>query len=120
MPDFSFGSVRQKINPSFYYVGPKIDVLSSVALNIRIDPDRTAETVRAIERTWKRVSGGQPLQEYFAGQFMLRLYIDNIIQGGKGTAAAKYEALRAAGVTCVQSPADMGKTMKAVLEGKAA
>jgi succinyl-CoA synthetase alpha subunit len=43
-----------------------------------------------------------------------------IIQGGKGTAAAKYEALRAAGVTCVQSPADMGKTMKAVLEGKAA
>jgi succinyl-CoA synthetase alpha subunit len=43
-----------------------------------------------------------------------------IIQGGKGTAAAKYEALRAAGVTCVQSPADMGKTMKAVLDGKAA
>jgi succinyl-CoA synthetase alpha subunit len=43
-----------------------------------------------------------------------------IIQGGKGTAAAKYDALRAAGVTCVQSPADMGKTMKAVLEGKAA
>jgi len=43
-----------------------------------------------------------------------------IIQGGKVTAAAKYEALRAAGVTCVQSPADMGKTMKAVLEGKAA
>src|SRR5437667_255280 len=43
-----------------------------------------------------------------------------IIQGGKGTAAAKYEALRAAGVACVQSPADLGKTMKAVLEGKAA
>jgi len=38
-----------------------------------------------------------------------------IIQGGKGTAAAKYEALRAAGVACVQSPADIGKTMKAVL-----
>jgi succinyl-CoA synthetase alpha subunit len=43
-----------------------------------------------------------------------------IIQGGKGTAAAKYEALRAAGVTCVQSPAEIGKTMKAVLDGKAA
>jgi succinyl-CoA synthetase alpha subunit len=39
-----------------------------------------------------------------------------IIQGGKGTAAAKYEALRAAGVATVTSPADMGKTMKAVLE----
>jgi succinyl-CoA synthetase alpha subunit len=40
-----------------------------------------------------------------------------IIQGGKGTAAAKYEALRAAGVTCVQSPAEMGVTMKRVLGG---
>jgi succinyl-CoA synthetase alpha subunit len=41
-----------------------------------------------------------------------------IIQGGKGTAAAKYEALQAAGVATVTSPADMGKTMKAVLEKK--
>ncbi len=41
-----------------------------------------------------------------------------IIQGGKGTAAAKYEALRSAGVTCVESPAEMGVTMKRVLEGK--
>lgn len=41
-----------------------------------------------------------------------------IIQGGRGTAAAKYEALRAAGVTCVESPADIGRTMKAVLDGR--
>ncbi len=41
-----------------------------------------------------------------------------IIQGGKGTAAAKYEALQAAGVATVQSPADIGRTMKAVLEGR--
>jgi succinyl-CoA synthetase alpha subunit len=40
-----------------------------------------------------------------------------IIQGGKGTAAAKVEALRAAGATCVESPADIGRTMKAVLDG---
>lgn len=43
-----------------------------------------------------------------------------IIQGGKGTAAAKYDALRAAGVTCVAGPADIGRTIKAVLDGKAA
>ena len=43
-----------------------------------------------------------------------------IIQGGKGTAAAKIEALRDAGAHCVQSPADLGKTMKAVLDGRAA
>lgn len=41
-----------------------------------------------------------------------------IIQGGRGTAAAKVEALRAAGVTCVESPADIGRTMKAVLDGR--
>ena len=34
-----------------------------------------------------------------------------IISGGKGTAAAKYETLKAAGVSVVYSPADMGVTM---------
>jgi succinyl-CoA synthetase alpha subunit len=43
-----------------------------------------------------------------------------IIQGGKGTAEEKYKALREAGVECVISPADIGATMKKVLEGKAA
>ncbi len=38
-----------------------------------------------------------------------------IIQGGKGTAAAKYEALQSAGVKTVVSPADIGKTLKSVL-----
>ncbi|MBI4563532.1 MAG: succinate--CoA ligase subunit alpha [Planctomycetes bacterium] len=38
-----------------------------------------------------------------------------IIQGGKGTAAEKYRALREAGVTCVLDPADVGRTVKAVL-----
>ena len=34
-----------------------------------------------------------------------------IISGGKGTAAAKFEALEKAGVTTVKSPADLGKTL---------
>ncbi len=40
-----------------------------------------------------------------------------IIAGGQGTAAAKIEALRAAGVTVCQSPAAIGATVKRVLEG---
>jgi len=42
-----------------------------------------------------------------------------IISGGAGTAREKYEAMAAAGIHCVQSPADIGQMVAAVL-GKAA
>jgi len=38
-----------------------------------------------------------------------------IISGGKGTAAEKFDALRAAGIHVVESPAAMGETMKKAL-----
>ncbi len=41
-----------------------------------------------------------------------------IVMGGKGTAADKMEALRSAGVTVVESPADLGAAMHAVLYGR--
>jgi succinyl-CoA synthetase alpha subunit len=42
-----------------------------------------------------------------------------IISGGRGTAADKIAALKAAGIAVAISPADLGSTMKTVLEGKA-
>ncbi|MGO9603167.1 MAG: succinate--CoA ligase subunit alpha [Candidatus Binataceae bacterium] len=43
-----------------------------------------------------------------------------IISGGRGTAADKIAALKAAGIAVAMSPADLGSTMKQVLEGRAA
>jgi succinyl-CoA synthetase alpha subunit len=38
-----------------------------------------------------------------------------IISGGSGTAKEKYEAMSAAGIHCVHSPADIGKTLAAAI-----
>jgi succinyl-CoA synthetase alpha subunit len=43
-----------------------------------------------------------------------------IVAGGKGTAAAKFAALEAAGVTTVHSPADLGSAIAERLKGKRA
>jgi succinyl-CoA synthetase alpha subunit len=41
-----------------------------------------------------------------------------IVAGGKGTAAEKMEAMRAAGLHVVESPAELGATMKKALPGR--
>ncbi|GAB4563122.1 MAG: hypothetical protein Tsb0020_12000 [Haliangiales bacterium] len=38
-----------------------------------------------------------------------------IISGGKGTAAAKIDALKAAGIAVSPTPAEMGTTLKGIL-----
>jgi putative ABC transport system permease protein len=57
-------------------------MMDSVALNIKLDQAHTADTVKRIDDLWKTIGHGMPLQQYFADQFLLRLYIDNVIQGG--------------------------------------
>ncbi|HEY1751305.1 MAG TPA: ABC transporter permease, partial [Caulobacteraceae bacterium] len=82
VPDFTFGSVREPVRPAFYYVAPKTGLFTSAALNIKLDPTRIAPTLATVDKVWGRISGGLPVQRYFADQFLLRLYIDEVIQGG--------------------------------------
>jgi putative ABC transport system permease protein len=81
VPDFTFGSVKSKVEPSFFFIGRKNDILNSSILNIRLDPAQMTTTIPKIDKVWKDVSHGAPLQQFFASQFMLRLYIDTLIQG---------------------------------------
>jgi putative ABC transport system permease protein len=88
VPDFNFGSARAKIPASLYMLPPKPEgPYQSMALNIRLDPARKAEALPAIDRIWKRFGDG-PVIRYFVDQFMLRLYVDTIVQGAMITACA--------------------------------
>jgi putative ABC transport system permease protein len=88
LPDFTFGSARLKVPPSIYLVGPKVGgPFDSLALTVRLDPNRKMEALAGIDRAWKRTQSG-PMTTYFVDLFMLRLYVDTIVQGAMITASA--------------------------------
>jgi putative ABC transport system permease protein len=87
VPDFTFGSMREPIQATMYMIGPKVSY-GSTALNLKLDGQRTPETLAAIDQLWKRVGGGIAMQRYFVSQFTMRHYIDTLIQGATIAIAA--------------------------------
>ena len=77
------------------------------------------EAAQYVKKSFKK-----PLVAFIAGQTAPKGrrmgHAGAIISGGRGTAADKIAALRAAGITVAMSPAELGVTMQSVLSGKAA
>ena len=74
--------------------------------------------------TYIKASMTKPVFAFIAGRMAPKEkrmgHAGAIIAGGKGTAAEKYAVLRSAGVTTIESPADIGKTVKAALAARGA
>lgn len=87
----------------------------AVAIIGEIGGTAEEEAARFIEKEFPK-----PVVAFVAGQTAppgRRMgHAGAIISGGKGTAVEKIEALRGAGVEVAESPAEIGSTIKAVLE----
>ena len=70
-PDFSLGSVRQKINPTLYQVEPA----SFSRISLRLVGHDIPETLPQIDSLWMRTGATQPITRYFLSDYTQRLYL---------------------------------------------
>ena len=72
VPDFSLGSVRERIEPTGYYIDP----VGAFSLFIKLDGAAIPETMRSVAAEWKRATDGRPFSGQFLSQVLNDLYSD--------------------------------------------
>jgi putative ABC transport system permease protein len=77
VPDFTFASIRRRIEPSIYYVDPAEASLVVIKLDGRTAP----ENLTAIQQLWSRTGHDRPAGYVFESQMMDDLYRDVVVQG---------------------------------------
>lgn len=80
VPDFTFGSMQNPIEPTLYSIARNAPP-NSIGLAIKLDGRQMPETLAAIDQAWKRIGKGEPMLRAFVNFYMLRLYVETIIQG---------------------------------------
>jgi len=76
VPDFTVGSIRSAIEPTVYYIDPRI----SFGLVLKLDGQTIPETMRVLEATWKKVSDNRPFGGKFLNQILNDVYADILRQ----------------------------------------
>lgn len=70
--DFTLGSIRTAIEPTLYYIDPKVMLFTAVKLNGR----DVAGTLASIDGILKRIAPDSPIQRTFEDQTLQNLYVD--------------------------------------------
>jgi putative ABC transport system permease protein len=77
VPDFTLGSVRTRIKPTFYFVDPS----QTQALLVKLDGHAIPDTLAAINRLWPKTGADLPANVFFEDQSVQSFYQDVITQG---------------------------------------
>jgi len=73
VPDFSIGSIRDRIEPTAYYIDPEP---SSFAAVMKLSGRRIPEAVRGIKELWSKTGPQVPFTGMFLSQYFNDLYAD--------------------------------------------
>ena len=76
-PDYTLGSIRNAIDPSIYYVDPKM----AGFVVIKLDGRHLPEALGAIRKVWDRTGHDQPMQFTFEAQQLMLFHRDLLAQG---------------------------------------